>query len=448
MLERFRDYIKNRALISPDSKVLLAVSGGVDSMVMADLFIKAGYNCAIAHCQFNLRGKESEEDEAFVRSYAQLQNIPAHLMSFDTKGAAEERGISIQMAARKLRYEWFTSLLDKHGFEAVATAHHLGDVAETMLINLTRGTGISGLHGIRSRQNRIIRPMLFASREDIAGYAISENIAWREDSSNQDTKYRRNEIRQSVLPVLKKQNPNLEQRMAVTSEKLAGAEAIVKVFVNSFYEQHCFTSTEGLIRIPLEALLATPAPALLLHELLKKYGYAYEQMRDVLGDGVGESGRFVAAKGYRLYRDREDLILQKEPDGTALTGELSEEEGTQHAAGYDWEISLHPAEYFEISTDSQVAALDRDKLIFPLKIRTWKQGDRFFPLGMKRQKKLSDFMIDEKIPLYLKEKVRVVCSGDDIVWVAGYRIDHRYRLTKDTKEVYRIGILEDYDKSI
>ncbi|MGB3180084.1 MAG: tRNA lysidine(34) synthetase TilS [Cyclobacteriaceae bacterium] len=447
MLERFVNYIKNQALVYPDIKILLAVSGGMDSVVMTDLFADSGYACAIAHCQFNLRGEESENDERFVKQLASHYGLPVYIKSFDTTRSASERGISIQMAARDLRYAWFEALCKEENYTAIATAHHLGDLAETMLMNLVRGTGISGLHGIKPRNGNIIRPMLFATREEINVYARSNNLSWREDSSNADTKYKRNEIRHKVVPVLKKQNPNLETRMALSSEKVAGAEAIMQRFIDEFTSNYVRKEGESF-HIGLQALLDSPASVLMLYELTKACNFTYEQARDIIGTIDSTSGRYVEADGYRMYRDRETITVLPEQKDTDTEGIIQDRNDTLKAADYLWETSTLPAGEVEISGDRQVAMLDKAKLTFPLKIRTWRQGDRFFPLGMKRQKKLSDFMIDEKIPLYLKNRVRVVCSGEDIVWIAGYRIDNRYRITEHTTDVFRIGILENYDQSI
>lgn len=440
MLQKFLAYIAEKELFSTNEKVLLAVSGGIDSVVMLRLFADAKLNFGVAHCNFGLRGEESDADEKFVHKLARKAGVPFHVKHFETEQFAEDHKLSIQMAARDLRYNWFEELADSEGYTYIALAHHKNDILETMLLNLTRGTGIAGLHGIVPKRGRFIRPLLFAEKDEVYAFVADKQIIWREDSSNASTKYYRNKIRQEVIPPLQELNPNLPHTIQQTAEKVGAVERF-------FYAAADALRKEALRRegpdwlLAMEPILTTSEPALFLSELLNPWGFSYAQTRELLVVYQQEgtvSGKVFDSPTHRLNIDRKQLVISAKNLQEYQSLEFEEEESPVQYGSLQLEWETKEAEGYAINPDRMVAALDKDKLSFPLKIRPWKAGDWFCPLGMNKKKKLSDFMIDQKIPLNLKERVRVVSSGDSIVWVLGYRIDDRFKLTDKSREVLEV----------
>jgi tRNA(Ile)-lysidine synthase len=440
MIDELISYINEKELFSSEDKVLLAVSGGIDSVVMSRLFSEAGYDFGIAHCNFGLRGEESDADEKFVRKLARKAKAPCYVKYFDTEQFAEDHSLSIQMAARELRYNWFEELASAEGYQYIALAHHKGDLLETMLLNLTRGTGIAGLHGIMPKRGRFIRPLLFASKEQIYAYVTENQVIWREDSSNASTKYQRNKIRHEVVPVLQELNPKLEQTFEQSAEKIGAVERL-------FYRQADTLRRLALQKkgpdwaLAIQPVLDSAEPVLFLSEVLSQWGFSYAQAKEVLAvyqQAGTVSGKVFDAPTHRLNLDRGQLLIS--PKNLQQYQSLEIEEGTESIDYAGWELHFKTlsSEGYKIKADRYLAALDKDKLKYPLKLRSWKPGDWFCPLGMNKKKKLSDFMIDEKIPLNLKERVLVLTSGESIVWVLGFRIDNRYKLTDKSTEVLEI----------
>lgn len=440
MIEEFLNYIKEKELFTKDDKILLAVSGGIDSVVMYRLFSEAGYDFAIAHCNFSLRGEESDADEKFVRKLARKAKVACHVKHFDTEAFADDHSLSIQMAARELRYNWFEELATTEGYDYIALAHHRGDLLETMLLNLTRGTGIAGLHGIMPKRGRFVRPLLFASKDEIFAYVTEKQLIWREDSSNASTKYQRNKIRHEVIPVLQELNPNLLQTFTHTAEKIGAVERL-------FYRQ-ADTLRKLVVEkmgidwyLVMQPVLDSTEPLLFLSELLSQWGFSYVQAREIIQvyqQAETVSGKLFDSPTHRLNLDREQLIISPKNLQEYQSLEIERPEGRLNYAGWEFKFSTRDAEGYKIKSDSHLAALDADKLQLPLKLRKWKAGDWFCPLGMNKKKKLSDFMIDEKIPLNLKERVLVLTSGESIAWVVGHRIDDRYKLTDKSTEVLEV----------
>ena len=442
MIEEFTSFITTQQLFSPQDRILLAVSGGIDSVVMLDLFAHTDYSFAVVHCNFSLRGKASEEDEMFVRTLAQNYGVPCFVKRFDTVGENEQTKESIQMTARRLRYAWFTALLQQENYQYIATAHHKNDVLETLLFNLCKGTGIAGLHGILPKSGDVIRPMLFTERKTIKAYLQEHGLSWREDSSNASVKYARNLIRLEVVPRLLKINPNLFTTLDSTLERLQGAEQMSRQHIAEVKRQSVTVKGEDVF-MALAPLRREEALPLVLYELLKPYGFHYAQARTVASlmksQHVSAAGKVLYTAQYKLNIDREQLLISPRREQAAVTCLL-------HA--HDKILTVNPffrlntqvmdAGKFSIVADPKVAALDMEKLIFPLQLRPWQAGDWFYPLGMKGKKKLSDFMIDHKIPLNLKDRVYVLTSGEAIVWVLGYRIDERYKITQTTRQVLQI----------
>ena len=434
MFEAFKNFIDHRQLFHPDDKILLAVSGGLDSMVMAYLFHHCRYRFAIAHCNFQLRGEASVLDEGFVGQVAEKYHVEFVSRRFETEKYAREQGISVQMAARELRYEWFEQLLVKLECRYLATAHHLNDAFETALFNLVKGTGLSGLRGITAKSQYRIRPLLFSDRKRIESFAVEQGVKWREDQSNASVKYHRNFIRHKVVSLLEQINPDLINSFSESARKITAAENIVAAKTEEFKEK--LVKTDGKdFYLDKKVLAEQQEGSFMLFQVLKPFGFNFSQACDIY-DKLGHTGKRFLSKDYQLNVDRQALIVSPVSDNPVK--EIFIEAGQQTVLGQQFRLSLKQvsAEGFSIPNNKDTAALDFEKLKFPLKVRLWKKGDWFIPLGMKHKKKLSDFMIDEKIPLNLKSRVSVLQSSGDIVWVIGYRIDDRYKITSHSRQVF------------
>lgn len=447
MLKNFISYIKDKNLFQPEESVLLAVSGGLDSVAMARLFNEAKFNFAIAHCNFNLRGDESDADEQFVRKLAKKYKVEVFVNQFDTQQFAETEKVSIQMAARTLRYNWFSELLEEHGFAYLATAHHKNDNAETVLLNLVRGTGISGLHGILPKRGRIIRPLLFADKEMIMDYIAEKQLAWREDSSNSSNKYSRNLLRNEVIPLLKNINPDIEHTLETTIEKISAVENIFLRFIEE-QKKELITFSDGDLIIDGNKLLDHPESKLIIYQILEPYNFNFSQAGSVLSSLNNAGGKIFDSTTHRLNVDRGKLILSKKNLSIFKSADIAESATSFVKDDFHLSFSFLNADETKITGDRNIALLDFDKLSFPLTIRKWKAGDWFCPLGMNKKKKLSDFMIDEKIPLNLKERAYVLVSGESIVWFVGRRIDDRFKITEKTEKVYKVVYSTENDKPV
>ena len=437
MLDQLLNYIAVQKLFQPEQKVLLAVSGGIDSMVMVHLFQQTNFKFAIAHCNFQLRGKASDEDQVLVEGMAKKWELPCFIKSFETEAYAKKRGISIQMSARDLRRAWFGELLKNDGFAVIAMAHHLNDSLETVLFNLAKGTGISGLKGILPKNENYIRPLMFATREMIFDYAQKNRISWREDKSNISVKYQRNLIRHKVVPELKKINPGLEDTLSHSLEKIAASERVYRIAIQQFKQKLIEKTVDG-IRIEKGKLKKIDEAQIILFELIDVYGFNFQQVKDMLSAIGGQPGKSFYTHDYQLNIDRRYLFISKKRDEKSVEVFINEDTAQIEAHELQLKFEKVDVKAVNFSDDNYRIFLDHEKLSFPLVLREWRKGDRFQPLGMKHKKKLSDFMIDEKIPLNLKNQVRVLCSGDDLVWVLGHRIDDRYKITRQTKLAYKI----------
>ena len=397
MLEEFLKYIEQNSLFDTQHKILLAVSGGIDSAVMADLFSRSDFEFALVHCNFCLRGDESDLDEAFVKALAKNYNVPFYSKKFDTEGYAKSKGISTQMAARDIRYEWFTALLKEKEYDFLATAHHKNDSLETILLNLAKGTGIAGLHGILPKNKTTVRPMLYADREMVRHYALGRKVAWKEDSSNQSVKYKRNMIRHEIIPVLKKINPSLENTLTSTVEKLRAAENIFREKIDTI-KAVSFKEKQGEVFIDKSIILQEKEATIILYELIKRFGFNYSQAKNIackLSDNQSV-GKFFESEDYRLNIDRQQLIIGKKVSATVMEMLINHNSKTVQSDFFELNISEHDKDTYQITADKNIAALDYAQLNFPLTLRKWRAGDWFMPLGMQQKKKLSDFLIDEK----------------------------------------------------
>lgn len=440
MVQKFIAYINEKGLFNPENKILLAVSGGLDSVAMLQCFKDAGIaNFGVAHCNFGLRGEESDEDELFVKKLAKRAKATFHSHFFETEAFAKQEKISTQMAARQLRYSWFEKLKETYGYDYIATAHHRNDSLETVLFNMVKGTGIAGLHGISPKSGDIIRPLLFADKEAILDFVAEKQLSWREDSSNESIKYSRNIIRLEVVPVLKKINPDLENSFQHTIDRIQQVEALYYKTIEDLVLKAVEKKGKDVF-IDLELLEAEKVGSAMLWELIKPYGFNYVQAKEILERLFNGAGKIFDAPTYRLNIDREYLILSPKQHEYFFPTAILLDQNQYESEDLRLSFATVASEGFKITSNKRIAALDFDRLKFPLELRKWQRGDVFFPLGMKQKKKLSDFMIDEKIPLNLKERVFVLTSEGKIVWVIGYRLDDRFKITEKTKTVFKVQI--------
>jgi tRNA(Ile)-lysidine synthase len=432
-LQQFRDFIEQQKLFVQANRILLAVSGGKDSVLMLHLFKAIGVDVGVAHCNFNLRADEAQRDESFVALLAKNLGLPFYVTHFDTKKYAAENKISTQMAARDLRYNWFEEIRASQGYDYIALAQHQNDAVETVLINLTRGTGISGLHGILPKRDRLIRPLLFLNRKQIEEIVNTNNMDFVEDSSNASTNYTRNKIRLQVVPHLQEINPNLEKTFAENIVRFAELETFLNIQVQKLESKILNKRTDG-IYIPLEEIAKLNPQKLLLYELLKTFGFGENVVQEILDSLKALSGTHFFSSTHQAIINRRDLVIVEK--NTSVTSNQFIHPTTENIAFGNDEISLKFTAEVKFEADLNKAYVNADKLIFPLVLRNWQNGDKFIPLGMRNPKKVSDYFIDEKVPLHLKSTTAILVNGNgEIVWITGMRQDNRYKLTTATKKV-------------
>ena len=433
---KFETFISENLLFHTNEKIVLAFSSGIDSVVLAKLLFDSKINFAIAHCNFRLRGKDSDADEEFAREVAAKYKVHFFSIQFDTKKIAKTRKQGIQEVARNLRYEWFEKLRAEVKFDKIATAHHLNDSIETFFINVIRGTGIAGLKGITKKNNHIVRPLLFASREEIEKFARTKKIKWREDVSNASDDYLRNRIRHHLIPFLKEEQKDFEQSMARSLDMFGFIHQIQNTFVAEWKEKFITTSNEGFYLIPLKEIEKDEQPAALLSTILYSFGIITIQSEKVLKSG---SGKIFKSKGFTLLHDRKMLILKIDQVQKNRSLFLSTFPDTIKIGTHSYNFQLYSSSKLRgIPHEENVEVLDAGKLKLPLQIRPWQAGDFFYPLGMSRKKKVSDFLIDKKVNRFEKEMINVLLSGNDIVCILGLRIDNRFKIDQETTTVLQI----------
>lgn len=434
--------MKNEGLCSPSDQILLAVSGGVDSVVMAHLFRTSGYQCALAHCNFQLRGQESDADEVLVRSLSDYLEYPIYVKKFDVEGTMREEGGSIQMVARELRYHWFQELAVQHGFDAIATAHNLNDSIETFFLNLIRGTGIRGLLGIPAKNGNVIRPLLFSTRKAILDYARRQQITFREDASNLETKYTRNKIRHDLLPVMEQIHPGIEDTMAMNMLRLQEVEAIFKDAVET-ERKRLFVREGDQTCVEIGGLRSLTPLGTWLYELFSPFGFSSAQCTGIEQMMNAPPGSRSVSPTHQLFKDRDRLILVESQVKEVQRYYLDSPE-LPSSLPFAMDIEIVDRERLKkIPGDPMTACLDFETIQFPLTLRHWLHGDYFYPLGMDQMKKISDFFVDNKVPVPDKERAWILASGRKIVWIVGYRIDHRFRITDQTRKVLILRVQSD-----
>ncbi len=438
ILQTVRQFIAQEQLFTYPEKILVALSGGADSVALLRILMHLGYPLEAAHCNFHLRGAESQRDMEFVVELCGQHGVFLHAVDFDTTQFARQKGISIEMAARELRYTWFEKISRERHLDKIAVAHHRDDSVETVLLNLIRGTGIAGLTGIKPIHGKIVRPLLGLARADLIAYLDSLGQTFVTDSSNQCEDYTRNKIRHSVLPLLETLNPSVRKGLWQTARHLAQVETVYRTAIKEAMPR-VFTSGrqtqspglhEGVISVT--ALLQEPSPAALLHEILSPYGFVPAQVKDIYRSLYGESGRKFRSGSWTLLKDREELIVYCDQETEELPEICIQE------------VLYHPE--MELPRDPSIACIDAARVKNALRLRKSRQGDRFIPLGMQGRKRVRDFLTDRKKNLREKEEQLVLTDGDEIVWVVGERLDDRYKVTENTRQLFVIRLKQSPEK--
>lgn len=440
MHRKVQNYIEKHQLITPDSKVIIGVSGGADSVALLHLIHSLSYQCVVAHCNFHLRMEESDRDELFVRNMASEFKIPYYSVDFDTTEYARTHKVSIEMAARDLRYNWFEKLRVQLNAQAVLVAHHADDNIETLLMNLVRGTGLRGMTGIPNRNGKIVRPLLCCSREEILNYLMKYDLEYVEDSTNALSDYTRNKFRNEILPLLEEVNPSVRQTLYKTIERFENIESLVNNSIADFIKNHVIEMQDSL-KINIASLIEREHFALILFEILNPLGFN-ETTIDNICKSIGSTpGKIFYAPDRVLLIDREFLIVNYKNSNSNQEYIIT---NSDKAIAFPIEMSIDKfarTDNFVVSKNKEHVHIDADKLKFPLIIRRWRDGDSFMPFGMKNRKKLSDFFIDEKFSRFEKDNCWLLTSENEIVWIIGHRIDNRFRINEKTKDIIAFKIV-------
>ncbi len=432
--ERFRQFIAENQLFSPNEVQLLAVSGGKDSVLMVQLFAESGYRFSIAHCNFQLRGEASDADEQFVEALASSLQVRFFSTRFETDRYARQQGVSIQMAARTLRYSWLEEVRSAHQYQSIVVGHHQTDSVETIFLNMLRGTGVAGLSGIAPKREHIVRPLLAFSAQQVAEEVQRRNLPYREDASNASTKYTRNAIRLEVLPALRRLNPDLEQTLLANARRMSQVASYLQQEVSRIRETLFVPGPSGVFRIRLEALKNLQPRELMLYELFHPYGFTEAVLNDLSREWDGIAGRRFFSASHCLLLNRDELLLQPVASTTQAPLRLAEVPASFCWYGQQYRVYLSDIAGWKCAADRQ--ALDFDKLNLPLTVRSWQDGDAFRPLGMQGRKKISDFLIGRKLARTAKAEVPLVVDGSGgVVAVLPWRIDDRFKVTGETKKV-------------
>ena len=444
LLEQFRYYISSNNLFLPTDKLLLAVSGGVDSVVLCELCRNAGFDFGIAHCNFQLRGDDSERDEKFVRELAKKNSVEFHSIKIETKRIAGEQKISVQEAARALRYTWFEEVRKAGMYHYILTAHHADDNIETVLMNFFRGTGIKGLKGMEPKLDRIVRPLLFARRYQLEEFLKSNGLAYVPDVTNLSDDYTRNYFRNQVIPLIRKSFPEVNENILGNIERLREAEQLYRQAISG-HKRKLQEIRENEVHIPVLKLKKAEPLHTIVYEIARDYGFNAAQSEEIIALLDSDSGKYIQSTSHRIIKNRNWLIvapLEAERAGIVIidgTGNWESSEG-------NLKVEMSTGATVSSSQLKQVsnfqACLDAKEIKFPLLLRKWKQGDYFYPLGMPKKKKLARFFIDAKLSKTEKEKICVVEMDKKVIWIVGHRIDDRFKLTDKTKSILKLSFTQ------
>ncbi|MFV9551252.1 tRNA lysidine(34) synthetase TilS [Algibacter sp. PT7-4] len=435
MLQHFKNHITQNLVFLKENKILIAISGGIDSVVLTHLCHKLKFNIFLAHCNFNLRGAESNADEDFVVQFAESLGLEVFIQNFDTTTYAKENKLSIQVAARELRYNWFNDLAKQLQFNYILTAHHADDNIETFLINFTRGTGLEGLTGIPEINGKFVRPLLPFSSSNIETYAKENAIKWRDDSSNKSVKYLRNKLRHEVIPILKSINPSLLQSFNTTINNLKDASYVIEEHTNTILKKASKINDDKTIAFKTSEFKKLRHPKAYLFQVFKPYGFT--EWNDVVNLLEAETGKQVFSKTHRLIKNRDHLILAEinfDTNKTVNVLEFKNEVKTPFGTLFLNHVNT------VVAGQNNTIFVDKAKLKYPLTIRKYKTADVFYPLGMQGKKKISKYFKDEKLSLIDKENTWLLCSENKIVWVINKRADSRFKVTKNTTEIIKIEL--------
>ena len=441
MTTQIQEYISLHKLFTKQSKVLVGLSGGPDSMALIHILMQLGYNCIAAHCNFHLRGKDSNNDAAFVTKWCNENNIALHTIDFETYTYAATKKVSIEMAARELRYDWFKKLRLEQNADVIGIAHHKDDSVETILINLIRGTGIKGLTGIPIINEHVVRPLLAISRREIMEYLSNNQVPYVIDHTNEEELYTRNILRLKVLPILEKINPSVKNSIVTTSNNLKEAEKIYDGYIKNAIE---VVFKNNLIDI--QKLKQTLSPQSVLFEILSPIGFTPSVIEDIANNLDSIPGKIYMADNYRLLKDRDYLViseskLEKKEDILEEFLIYQDSDDMQQPITLTYKTEINTPQ-FVIQKSKSVLHADIDKLSFPLTLRKWRKGDWFVPFGMDGKKKISDFFTDNKFTLFQKEETWVLLSGNNIVWIVNHRADNRFKITVTSKTIYTINFIK------
>ena len=439
LLQHFKEYIIKENLFQPKDKLLLAVSGGVDSVVLCELCKQADYDFVIAHCNFQLREEESDRDETFVRQLAERYKVQVFVNQFNTANYAEVNKLSAQVAARDLRYQWFSSIAKEENINWIVTAHHANDNIETLLMNFFKGSGINGLRGILPKQGKIIRPLLFSKKEELIEFSKENKLEYVEDSSNASDKYTRNYFRNQIIPTVQKVFPRAEENLLNNIERYREIEALYRQSIE-LHKKRLLEAKGKEIHIPVLKLLKTEPLATIVYEIIKEFSFTSNQTEEVVKLLISESGKYILSSSHRIIKNRKWLIISPIDTEVAENILIEEKDNTIQFGNGKIMVEKQTADNYQLSTDNSIATLDADEIKFPLLLRKWKQGDYFYPLGMRKKKKVSRFLIDQKLSLTDKEKIWILESNKKIIWILGKRIDDRFKITSKTKEVLKFTL--------
>ena len=442
LVHQFNQFIQQHSLFQKNDRLLIAVSGGVDSIVLCELCHLSGFDFEIAHCNFQLRGEDSEADELLVIKTAEKYGVKIHAIKFDTLTYAAENKTNIQIAARELRYDWFNAIAKENEINHILTAHHANDNAETIVMNFFKGTGINGLKGMQPQKSgiggKITRPLLFATKQAIIDFAIENKLAWREDVSNASDKYTRNYFRNELLPSIEKVIPHVEENLIENIERFSDTAILYDVALDKLKSGLLFNKGNE-IHIPVLKLMKTPAYKTVFYEILKPYGFVSSQMKDTVQLMSSESGKYITSATHRLIRNRNWLIICAVLNENNSVIVIDNPDAVIEIENKKLKIESIKAP-INIEAHSSFGYADADKIKFPLICRKWKQGDYFYPLGMTKKKKLSRFFVDQKLSISDKEKIWVIESDKKIIWIVGMRIDDRIKITPSTKTVVKFTL--------